>query len=88
MNLLTILLTSFLAVAAANPVGDVAAREVTLEARAGPGIHCDLGPFIVCDGGIAQEIDCGGWHCPGNGLHPIISNVTCAKQCVCEIPCP
>ncbi|KAJ7917621.1 hypothetical protein B0H13DRAFT_2657703 [Mycena leptocephala] len=34
MNLLTALLASFLAVAAANPVGDIAAREVALEARA------------------------------------------------------
>ncbi|KAJ7899685.1 hypothetical protein B0H13DRAFT_2336941 [Mycena leptocephala] len=87
MNLLTALLASFLAVAAANPVGDIAAREVALEARAT--LHCDLLPFLICEGGLDQEIACElPFQCPGNGLHPIISNATCAAQCVCEIPCP
>ncbi|KAJ7451353.1 hypothetical protein FB451DRAFT_1284292 [Mycena latifolia] len=83
MNLLTALLASFFAVAAAKPVGDMAAREVAV-AR-----NCLTLPFLLCDGGIDQEIACGdAWQCPGNGLHPVISNATCAAQCVCEIPCP
>ncbi|KAJ7466424.1 hypothetical protein FB451DRAFT_1178577 [Mycena latifolia] len=71
MNFLTALLASFLAVAAANPVGDVAAR-----------VPCLTLPFLLCDGGIDQDIACGddAWKCPGNGLHPIISNATCAAQ--------
>ncbi|KAJ7480769.1 hypothetical protein FB451DRAFT_1394833 [Mycena latifolia] len=80
MHLLTAVLASFLAVAAANPL---AARNDT--------IHCDALPFLVCNGGIDQVIACDDvWHfqCPGNGLHPVISNATCAAECVCEIPCP
>ncbi|KAJ7476708.1 hypothetical protein FB451DRAFT_1243816 [Mycena latifolia] len=85
MHLLTVVLASLFAIAAANqPAGDIAARKATVVPRS-----CDLLPFLVCDGGIDQEIACGdAWQCPGNGLHPIISNATCAAQCVCEIPCP
>ncbi|KAJ7478336.1 hypothetical protein FB451DRAFT_1241827 [Mycena latifolia] len=80
MKLLTALLASFVAVVAANPVGDMAARG---------GLHCQILPFLSCEGGIDQQIACGhDWQCPGNGLHPIIANYTCATQCVCEIPCP
>ncbi|KAJ6568746.1 hypothetical protein B0H19DRAFT_1256464 [Mycena capillaripes] len=85
MNFLVALLASFIAVAAANPVGDAA-----IQAR-GPVVpkHCDILPFLLCDGGIDQQIACGDeWSCSGNGLHPTISNATCAAQCVCEIPCP
>ncbi|KAJ7045301.1 hypothetical protein C8F04DRAFT_1388827 [Mycena alexandri] len=73
------LLASFLAVAVANPM---AAREPS-------GVHCDIVPFLRCEGGINQQITCGeDWECPGNGLHPIIADPYCAAQCVCEIPCP
>ncbi|KAJ7237326.1 hypothetical protein C8J57DRAFT_1529379 [Mycena rebaudengoi] len=55
MNFLVALLTSFMAVAAANPVGDIGGRAATLEARIDPK-HCDILPFLLCDGGIDQEI--------------------------------
>ncbi|KAJ7192916.1 hypothetical protein GGX14DRAFT_479451 [Mycena pura] len=83
MKFLTVFLASLLAVVAANPIGDIAAREPAT-------LHCDIVPFLSCKGGIDQQLDCQAisWTCPGNGLHPVISNKTCAKQCVCEIPCP
>ncbi|KAJ7482641.1 hypothetical protein FB451DRAFT_1235784 [Mycena latifolia] len=82
MNILTALLASFFAVAAANPVHDVAAREAAA-------LHCLIAPFLSCEGGIDQQFACGNtWQCPGKGLPPIIANATCAAQCVCEIPCP
>ncbi|KAJ7923578.1 hypothetical protein B0H13DRAFT_1979621 [Mycena leptocephala] len=89
MNFLTALLASFLAVAAANPVGNIAARDTAADAGVLPR-NCLVLPFLLCDGGIDQQIACNaaGWQCPGNGLHPTTSNATCATQCVCEIPCP
>ncbi|KAJ7256690.1 hypothetical protein C8J57DRAFT_1517329 [Mycena rebaudengoi] len=88
MNFLAALLASFLADSAANPVGDIGGCTAALEARIVPKI-CDVLPFLLCDGGIDQEIACGhAWSCPSNGLHPVINNATCAAQCVCEIPCP
>ncbi|KAJ7764801.1 hypothetical protein B0H16DRAFT_1525795 [Mycena metata] len=83
MKLLTTLLASFFAVALGNPLGDMTAPEV---AR-----NCQTLPFLICTGVIDQEIACGDtapWTCPGNGLHPVTSNATCAADCVCEIPCP
>ncbi|KAJ7495029.1 hypothetical protein FB451DRAFT_1163755 [Mycena latifolia] len=42
--------------------------------------NCLTLPFL-CDGGIDQELACiDAWQCPGNGLHPVISNATCAAQ--------
>ncbi|KAJ6529702.1 hypothetical protein B0H19DRAFT_1193107 [Mycena capillaripes] len=82
MKFFVALLASFLAVAAANPVGDMAAREPS-------GLHCEIVPFLSCSGGIDQQIACGEtWTCPGNGLHPVIADPTCETDCVCEIPCP
>ncbi|KAJ7023718.1 hypothetical protein C8F04DRAFT_1133730 [Mycena alexandri] len=79
MQVFAALLAFFLAVAVANPM---AAREPS-------GIHCEIVPFLRCEGGIDQQIACGDdWQCPGNGLHPIIADPYCATQCVCEIPCP
>ncbi|KAJ7339998.1 hypothetical protein DFH08DRAFT_875907 [Mycena albidolilacea] len=81
MNFLA-LLASFIAVAAANPASNMVAREPS-------GVHCDIAPFLSCEGGIEQQVACGDvWECPGNGLHPVMSNATCAAECVCEIPCP
>ncbi|KAJ7277714.1 hypothetical protein C8J57DRAFT_1503557 [Mycena rebaudengoi] len=82
MNFLVVdLLASFMAVAAANPVGDIGARDAALEARILVPKHCNILPFLRCDGGIDQEIACGdAWSCPGNGLHPVIDNATCAAQ--------
>ncbi|KAJ7208391.1 hypothetical protein C8J57DRAFT_1484489 [Mycena rebaudengoi] len=80
MNFLVALLASFLAVSAANPVGDIGGRTAALEARIVPK-SCDVLPFLLCDGGINQEIACGhAWSCPGNGLHPVINNATCAAH--------
>ncbi|KAJ6596215.1 hypothetical protein DFH09DRAFT_1072270 [Mycena vulgaris] len=79
MNFLAALLASLLAVAAANPVGDMAARE-----PAGP--PCEIVPSLSCQGGIDQQIACGdAWTCSGNGLHPVISNATCAAQSFVQI---
>ncbi|KAJ6505758.1 hypothetical protein C8R47DRAFT_1102347 [Mycena vitilis] len=79
MNFLAALLASFVAAAAANPMHNAVARQ-----------HCDLLPFLRCKGGLSQDSACDGhaWTCPGNGLHPITSNATCAAQCTCIIPCP
>ncbi|KAK7020373.1 hypothetical protein R3P38DRAFT_3272237 [Favolaschia claudopus] len=83
MQFLATLFASLVAVAIANPLGDMAARD-----PAG-GLHCDIIPFLNCTGGIDQQSACGDdWKCPGNGLHPIIANQTCATDCVCIIPCP
>ncbi|KAJ7340001.1 hypothetical protein DFH08DRAFT_1082492 [Mycena albidolilacea] len=82
MNFLAALLASFIAVAAANPVSNMVAREPSP-------LSCHILPFLLCEGGAEQQLACGdAWECPGNGLHPIMSNVTCAAECVCEIPCP
>ncbi|KAJ6521223.1 hypothetical protein B0H19DRAFT_1385376 [Mycena capillaripes] len=84
-NLITALLVSFAAVALAKPVVDGAAREASVEWRS-----CQTVPFLVCSGSVDQEFACAnlGFNCPGNGLSPVISDPTCAAQCVCEIPCP
>ncbi|KAJ6505754.1 hypothetical protein C8R47DRAFT_1315939 [Mycena vitilis] len=89
MNFFAALLASLVAVAAANPVNNVVVRESALEARAATH-SCLTLPFLICEGGIDQEVACNGdgWTCPGNGLHPATSNATCAAQCICEIPCP
>ncbi|KAJ7501092.1 hypothetical protein B0H11DRAFT_2224924 [Mycena galericulata] len=95
MNFLAALLASvpFLAVAAANPVNAINARQSSVRSLPPPptssGRHCDILPFLRCDGGIDQQIACGDvWTCLGNGLPPIIANATCAKECVCDVPCP
>ncbi|KAF8168971.1 hypothetical protein K438DRAFT_1983555 [Mycena galopus ATCC 62051] len=90
MKFLIPLLVPFLALAAANPLGDIAAREAAVvEARAVPR-NCLTLPFLICTGGINQEIACGDipWSCPGDGEPPNTSSTTCAADCVCEIPCP
>ncbi|KAJ7806998.1 hypothetical protein B0H14DRAFT_3483671 [Mycena olivaceomarginata] len=89
MNLFIALLASFFAVAAANPMGDIAARHAAVVEAQKLARNCQSLPFIICPGGIDQEIACGDdWTCPGNGQHPITSDATCAAQCTCEIPCP
>ncbi|KAJ7112206.1 hypothetical protein C8R44DRAFT_251102 [Mycena epipterygia] len=89
MKFITAFLVSFLAVAVATPVGDNAAREVGVEARA-PQIHCEIIPFLTCKGGIDQQSECQsfGFQCSATGKHPVISNYTCARECVCNVPCP
>ncbi|KAF8202659.1 hypothetical protein K438DRAFT_2015253 [Mycena galopus ATCC 62051] len=81
MNFLATLV-SFLAVAAATPVADMAART--------PQVHCHIVPFLRCEGGIDQQIACQSedWTCKANGVPPIMYNATCVAQCVCDIPCP
>ncbi|KAJ7466421.1 hypothetical protein FB451DRAFT_1178573 [Mycena latifolia] len=50
-------------------------------AVAAANVPCLTLPFLLCDGVIDQEIGCGhAWKCPGNGLHPITSNATCAAH--------
>ncbi|KAJ7023684.1 hypothetical protein C8F04DRAFT_1271138 [Mycena alexandri] len=98
MQLFAALFASFLAVAVANvgilflSVSLLPSLTMTqpMAAREPSGVvHCDLGPFLSCEGGIDQQIACGDdWQCPGNGLHPIIADPYCAAHCVCEIPCP
>ncbi|KAJ7636219.1 hypothetical protein FB45DRAFT_906148 [Roridomyces roridus] len=77
MQLLTTLIASFVALAAANPV-------------ASNPRSCQILPFLSCEGGIDQQLACQAlpWSCPSNGATPVISDATCAAQCVCEIPCP
>ncbi|KAJ7622071.1 hypothetical protein FB45DRAFT_926928, partial [Roridomyces roridus] len=77
MQLLTMLIASFVALAAANPV-------------ASNPRSCLIVPFLSCEGGIDQQLACQAlpWSCPANGATPVISDETCAAQCVCEIPCP
>ncbi|KAJ7112226.1 hypothetical protein C8R44DRAFT_882616 [Mycena epipterygia] len=89
MKFTTVFLVSFLTVAFATPLGDNAARDVDVEARA-PQIHCDALPFLACEGGIDQQIECQnlGFQCSATGSVPIISDTTCASQCVCDVPCP
>ncbi|KAJ7458078.1 hypothetical protein FB451DRAFT_1182833 [Mycena latifolia] len=38
-------------------------------------------PLLSCEGGIDQIARGDAWECPGNGLHPIISNAAYAAQC-------
>ncbi|KAJ7622072.1 hypothetical protein FB45DRAFT_121573 [Roridomyces roridus] len=82
MQLLAAFIASFIAFTAANPVADLGARE--------PQIHCEIAPFLSCQGGINQQIACQAipWSCPANGATPVIADVTCAADCTCEIPCP
>ncbi|KAJ7096823.1 hypothetical protein C8R44DRAFT_889427 [Mycena epipterygia] len=84
MKLITALLVSFLAVASANPVVDKAARDTVVPRM------CEIVPFLSCQGGINQESQCEnlGFTCQASGTPPIISDTTCAAQCVCEVPCP
>ncbi|KAJ7623020.1 hypothetical protein DFH06DRAFT_1481798, partial [Mycena polygramma] len=79
MNFLAALLASFIAGAVANPVNNAVTRETALETR----VNCELIPFLLCAGGIDQDTACdeNAWTCPGDGLHPVISNATCAEQC-------
>ncbi|KAJ7112228.1 hypothetical protein C8R44DRAFT_882618 [Mycena epipterygia] len=89
MKFITAFLVSFLAVAVATPLGDNAARDVGVDARA-PQLHCDIVPFLKCQGGITQQSECQsfGFQCSATGSVPIISDTTCASQCVCDVPCP
>ncbi|KAJ7806886.1 hypothetical protein B0H14DRAFT_3152778, partial [Mycena olivaceomarginata] len=59
MNLFIALLTSFFAVAAANPMGDIAARHAAVVEAQKLARNCQSLPFIICPGGIDQEIACG-----------------------------
>ncbi|KAJ6564052.1 hypothetical protein B0H19DRAFT_1258560 [Mycena capillaripes] len=81
MNLMAALLVSFAAVVVANPVP----AEDFAVAR-----NCQSLPFLICTGGINQEIACTdlGFQCPTSGLSPVISDATCEAQCVCDVPCP
>ncbi|KAJ7636407.1 hypothetical protein FB45DRAFT_1024528 [Roridomyces roridus] len=81
MQLLAALIASFVALAAANPVADLGARE--------PQVVCDTLPFLRCQGGINQQVACQAipWTCSSTGATPVISDATCAADCVCEVPC-
>ncbi|KAJ6521159.1 hypothetical protein DFH09DRAFT_1155765 [Mycena vulgaris] len=81
MNLFISLLVSFVAVAVANPIVDVTARDAELDART-----CQIFGMICtapASTDACEALD--GWHCQGKGLPPIISDPTCAANCVC--PC-
>ncbi|KAJ7112370.1 hypothetical protein C8R44DRAFT_742049 [Mycena epipterygia] len=83
MKFISALFVSFFAVAAANPVVDKAARQVgVLPSGGGSGAHCDIAPFLVCDGGLEQESDCEmiPYQCQATGVPPITTDSTCAAQ--------
>ncbi|KAJ7114596.1 hypothetical protein C8R43DRAFT_1039378 [Mycena crocata] len=82
MHFITTLLAAFFVAAAANPIADVTARDpaADIEAR-----KCQIFG-IVCTGGVDTEFCEGlGFQCQGMGLPPIISDPTCAANCIC--PC-
>ncbi|KAJ7636218.1 hypothetical protein FB45DRAFT_1024348 [Roridomyces roridus] len=82
MQLLAAFIASVIALAAANPVAELGTRE--------PQLHCDILPFLSCQGGVNQQLACQAlpWSCSANGATPDISDATCAADCTCEVPCP
>ncbi|KAJ7627085.1 hypothetical protein FB45DRAFT_920628 [Roridomyces roridus] len=82
-------LFAFSLLGAATPIDT---RDTTFSARQnGPPIGCGLASFLKCNGGNDQQVACqdtAGWACSFTGVSPAISNVTCAAECVCEVPCP
>ncbi|KAJ7096795.1 hypothetical protein C8R44DRAFT_949591 [Mycena epipterygia] len=84
MNLITALLVSFLAVAAANPVVDPAARAVAVDARSVLPRNCETVPTLICTGGFNQEIACTDipFGCSATGVPPVTSDATCAADCI------
>ncbi|KAJ6523411.1 hypothetical protein DFH09DRAFT_1190550, partial [Mycena vulgaris] len=80
MNLLISLLGSFIAVAIANPIIDVTARDAELDART-----CQIFGMIctaLASTDACEAVD--GWHFQGRGLPPIISTPH-ARQTVCAL---
>ncbi|KAJ6506081.1 hypothetical protein DFH09DRAFT_1200417 [Mycena vulgaris] len=81
MNLILTLFAAFVTLAIANPIGDAAA----LDARDNLPRTCQIFGLVCtapADGTFCEDL---GFQCQGKGKAPLISDATCAANCIC--PC-